>query len=160
MGATTAGPGGGRPFSEVDWALVRRLLVDVLPRSAPGFTWEVRRWDGWRWYRPDPTWDPALERTARVWEAPDGSPAGVAHADGDGQLAIQVDPAHRYLEPEMLAWAEGSLAAPDGAGGRQAGTTQACVDTGSGEAANQLYADVGFGEVFVERAWEWRGPTA
>jgi ribosomal protein S18 acetylase RimI-like enzyme len=43
---------------------------------------------------------------------------------------------------------------------RRAGATQACVDTGSGEAANRLYADVGFGEVFVERAWEWRGPTA
>jgi predicted N-acetyltransferase YhbS len=306
-------PGTGRPFREDDWALLRRLLIDVLPRSAPGFTWEVRRWDGWRWYRADPTWDPALERAARVWEAPDGSLLGVAHGDGAGQLAIQVDPACRHLEPRMLAWAEGVLGAQDGVGGsrlvtavrdydqfrgrllaargwrptddwgvtrwqrlgaepvelrplavgyglralragdredaarlatllneafgrtfhvadellvfaahapdfdpelhlvaeapdgtfaahvgvthepvnhlaivepvcthpdhrrrglaesliragleraRQAGATLACVDTGSGEAANRLYADVGFGEVFVERTWEWRGPAA
>ena len=23
-----------------------------------GNPWEVRRWDGWRWYQPDPAWDP------------------------------------------------------------------------------------------------------
>jgi mycothiol synthase len=308
-GARVAALDAGRPLVEDDWARVRALLVDILPRSAPGFTWEVRRWDGWRWYEADPAWDPVRRHVGRAWEAADGRLLAVAHADGDGQAALQVDPRHRVVEPAMVAWAEASLAAPDPAGGtrlamsvrdydhrrrrvledrgwrptdrwgvtrwqrlgaepverrplaagyglralragdredaarlatllnaafgrtihvadellvfaanapgfeselhlvaeapdgtfaahvgitvepanglaivepvcthpdhrrhglaealiregleraRRGGATQACVDTGSGDAANRLYAAVGFGEVFVERDWEWR----
>lgn len=303
----------GRPLAEADWSRVRALLVDVVPRSAPGFAWEVRRWDGWRWHDADPTWDPAGRHAGRAWEAADGMLVAAAHGDGAGVLALQVDPRHRDLEPEMVAWGEAALAAPAGDGGRrlatmvrdyddlrrgvleargwvptgewgvtrrqwlgarpvaatsiaagyraralghgdpadaaglaallnaafgrtlhaaaeilafeanapgfdaglhlvaeapdgsfaahvgvtlepvnglaivepvcthpdhrrrglaetlirdglerarQRGATQACVDTGSGDAANRLYAAVGFGEVFVEREWEWRDPAA
>lgn len=303
----------GRPLAEADWSRVRALLVDVVPRSAPGFAWEVRRWDGWRWHDADPAWDPAGRHAGRAWEAADGMLVAAAHGDGAGVLALQVDPRHRDLEPEMVAWGEAALAAPAGDGGRrlatmvrdyddlrrgvleargwvptgewgvtrrqwlgarpvaatsiaagyraralghgdpadaaglaallnaafgrtlhaaaeilafeanapgfdaglhlvaeapdgsfaahvgvtlepvnglaivepvcthpdhrrrglaetlirdglerarQRGATQACVDTGSGDAANRLYAAVGFGEVFVEREWEWRDPAA
>lgn len=299
----------GQPLVEADWARVRALLVAVQPRSAPGFTWEVRRWDGWRWYDADPAWDPVRRHLGRAWDAADGTLVGAAHGDGDGEAALQVDPRHRDLEPAMVAWAEESLPVFDPAGGlrlamavrnydhhRQRllegrgwrptdrwgvtrwqrlgavpvapapmaagyrlrairpgdrddaqqlatllnaafgrtlhaapeflvfaanapgfdgelhlvaeapdgtfaahvgvtvepvnalaivepvcahpdhrrrglaeallregleracrrGATQACVDTGSGDAANRLYAAVGFGEVFTERAWEWR----
>ncbi len=108
----------GRPFRESDWLRVRALLVDVLARSAPGFTWEVRRWDSWRWYDPDPAWKPRLEREARAWEGPGGALVAAAHADGAGRLALQVDPLHRDVEPSMVAWAEEALAVDDGAGSR------------------------------------------
>ncbi len=311
------GPAGalppGRPLIEADWARVRDLLVDVLPRSAPGFTWEVRRWDGWRWHDADVTWDAAGRHRGRAWEGADGRLVAVAHGDGAGALALQVDPRHRDLEPALVAWGEATLAEPDEQAGRrlatmvrdydevrqgvleargwtptgawgvtrwqrlghrpivagpiapgyrsralrpgdvadaaqlaallnaafgrtfhaaaeilafeahapgfdpdlqlvaeapdgtfaahvgvtlepvnglavvepvcthpahrrrglaealirdglerarQRGATQACVDTGSGDAANRLYAAVGFGEVFVEREWAWHGSAA
>lgn len=303
----------GRPLAEADWSRVRALLVDVAPRSAPGFAWEVRRWDGWRWHDADPTWDPAGRHAGRAWEAADGTLVAAAHGDGTGVLALQVDPRHRDVEPAMVAWGEAALAAPDADGrrllvtmvrdyddlrrgvleargwvptgewgvtrrlwlgarpvaattitagyrartlrhgdaadagdlaallnaafgrtfhaaaeilafeangpgfdadlhlvavapdgsfaahvgvtlepgnglaivepvcthpdhrrrglaetlirdglerARQRGATQACVDTGSGDAANRLYVAVGFGEVFVEREWAWHGPAA
>jgi predicted N-acetyltransferase YhbS len=309
----SATPPAGRPLLEDDWAQVRALIVDVQPRSAPGFTWEVRRWDGWRWHHADVTWDPAGRHLGRAWESADGTLVAAAHGEGAGTLALQVDPRHRDCEPAMVVWGEEALAAGDGAGGRRVttmlrdydevrrvilerrgwvptggwgvtrwqwlgpariraarvspgyrarplrpgdaadaaalaallnaafgrtfhaaaeilafeahapgfdpdlhlvaeapdgsfaahvgvtfepatglaivepvcthpdhrrrglaealireglerarrrGATQACVDTGSGDAANRLYAAVGFGEVFVEREWAWREPSA
>ena len=122
MGATVM-VAAGRPLAEVDWSRVRALLVDVVPRSAPGFAWEVRRWDGWRWHDADPTWDPAGRHAGRAWEAADGMLVAAAHGDGAGVLALQVDPRHRDLEPEMVAWGEAALAAPAGDGGRRLATT-------------------------------------
>jgi mycothiol synthase len=299
----------GRPFREDDYQAVRRLLIDCLPITAPGFLWEVRRWDGSRFYQPDPAFDPRWERDARAWEDRAGRLVAVVHADGPGEVHLQVHPAHRDLEAEMVAWAEDRLTvgagdrrrlvtpvreydrarqlllaargwqrtvdwgvtrwlrfgtrplvpsaaaagytvrslrpgeqedalriaallngafgrtlhdapefltferhapdydaalhlvavAPDGSFAahvgitvepvnrlaivepvcthpdhrrrglarallhrglelaRQAGATQACVDTGSGDAANRLYEEVGFGEVFPAWDWEWRG---
>jgi mycothiol synthase len=112
-------PETGRPLREDDWARGRELLVAGLPITPPGFLWEVRRWDGWRWYRPDPAWDPRWEREGRAWEDPGGALVAVAHADGAGQLALQVHPAHRHLEDAMVAWAEGALALPDAGGARR-----------------------------------------
>jgi predicted N-acetyltransferase YhbS len=102
--------GGGRHLREDDYVGVRRLLVECLPVSAPGFTWEVRRWDGWRWYRPDAAWDPRWERDARAWDDASGVVVAAAHADGPGEAHLQVHPAHRHLEGEMIAWAEATLA--------------------------------------------------
>lgn len=305
------GDPGGRPFRETDWPRVRALLVDIILHGAPGFAWEVRRWDGWRWHQRGAAWDPAWGQAARAWEDRDGTLLAAAHTDGAGRFALQVDPRRRDLEAAMVAWAEAALAvpgptgeprlatpvrdydelrqglleargwrptgewgvtrwqrlgsrpvavtpvatgytarplgrddradaerlatllnaafgrtshaaeehlvfethapdydpelhlvaaAPDGSfaahvgvtlepvsrlaivepvcthpdhrrrglaealiregleRARQRGATRACVDTGSGEAANRLYAAVGFGEVFPQRTWEWQGP--
>jgi mycothiol synthase len=108
----------GRPMREHDWPRVRELLIDVLPRSAPGFVWEVRRWDGWRWYEVEPAWDPRRETTAHVWEAADGRLVGAAFPEGHGDVNLQVDPRWRSIEDRMLAWAEASVAVPDGSGRR------------------------------------------
>ncbi len=108
----------GRPLREGDWGRVRELLVAGLPIVAPAFLWEVRRWDGWRWYRPDPAWDPRWEREGRAWEDPPGTLVAAAHGDGAGQLALQVHPAHRHLEEAMVGWAEGALSIADATGVR------------------------------------------
>jgi mycothiol synthase len=100
-----------RELLEADWARVREFLVDVQARAAPGFVWEVRRWDGWRWYRADPRWDPARGEEARIWEDSSGSIVAAAFSESVGDVQLQVDPDHRGLEDDMLAWAEERLAA-------------------------------------------------
>ena len=102
--------GSGRPFVDADHLRVRRLLVDCLPITAPGFLWEVRRWDGWRFYQPNPALDPSWERDARSWDAAAGALVAAAHREGRGEVHLQVHPAHRELEAEMVAWAEDRLA--------------------------------------------------
>ncbi len=114
--------GAGRPLREDDWPRVRHLLVAGLPISAPGFLWEVRRWDGWRWYQPDPAWDPRREQEGRAWESDDGALVGAAHGESAGEVHLQVHPAHRHLEEAMIAWAEDALAVDDVAGGRRLAT--------------------------------------
>lgn len=99
-----------RELLDADWARVRELLVDVQARTAPGFVWEVRRWDGWRWYQADPRWDPARGETARIWEDAGGEIVAVAFPEGAGDVQLQVDPGHRALEDEIFAWAEERLA--------------------------------------------------
>ena len=107
-----------RELREADWARVRELLSDVQARATPGFVWEVRRWDGWRWYQADPRWDPARGRTARIWEDASGELVASAFAESPGDVHLQVDPDHRGLEDEMLAWAEHYLAMPADGGSR------------------------------------------
>lgn len=107
-----------RPLQEEDWIRTRQLLIDGVPLTEPGFLWEVRRWDGWRYYRPDPGWDPRWERDARAWVAADGSLVAVAHPEGRGDVHVQVLPAHRELEGEMFAWATDRLAVETASGRR------------------------------------------
>ncbi len=130
-GPAPAGAGGGpaadggeagRPIAEADWARVRALLVDIILRGAPGFAWEVRRWDGWRWHQRGAAWDPAWGATARAWEAPDGTLVAAAHTAGAGRLALQVDPRRRDLEAALIAWAEATLAVPGPDGRRRLAT--------------------------------------
>ncbi|MGZ6378861.1 MAG: hypothetical protein ACXWO2_09965, partial [Candidatus Limnocylindrales bacterium] len=68
----------GRGFLEADWSRVRRLLIELEPVTPLGFLWEVRRWDGWRWYVADPAWDPGRAATARIWETSVGTLVAVA----------------------------------------------------------------------------------
>ncbi len=114
----TGPAGSGRPFVEDDYLRVRQLLVDCLPITAPGFLWEVRRWDGSRFYQPDPAFDPRWGQDARAWEDAAGRVVAAAHREGRGEVHLQVHPAHRDLEGEMLAWAEDRLAI-DADGGRR-----------------------------------------
>ena len=102
--------GSGRPFVEADYLRVRRLLIDCLPITAPGFLWEVRRWDGWRFYQPDAAFDRRWERDARAWEDASGNLVAAVHPEGRGTVHLQVHPAQRGLEAEMVAWAEDRLA--------------------------------------------------
>lgn len=89
-----------------DWWAVRRLIVDLFGRVPSGDVWEVRRWDGLRFHDEEP----ALPRRCRLWFAADRLVAA-AFSEGEGpDVHLQVDPAHRDLEGEMLDWALDDLA--------------------------------------------------
>ena len=93
---------------DVDVAAVRDLLIRVGGNTPPGFAWEVRRWDGQRYYRSDPGLDSDWASRIRLWEDGDRLVACVHPEDG-GDAWLEVDPAYRHLEEEMLDWAETEL---------------------------------------------------
>lgn len=95
-----------------DFRRVRRLLVETHAITPVGFNWEVRRWDGWRFYSSNPEWDPKRERTIRLWETEKGRLVGVVHPEGSGDAHIQIDPDYRFIEEEIIVWAEQNLAVP------------------------------------------------
>lgn len=99
---------------------MRDLLVETHSISPPDFNWEVRRWDGWRFYNPTPEWDPAWESSVQLWETSNGRLVAAVIAEGSGYAHLQVHPLFRhFIEEEMLAWAEEHLARPVAGAGRQ-----------------------------------------
>ena len=99
------------PRGDEDYWAVRRLLVETYSTTPPEWNWEVRRWDGWRYYRDDPAWDASWNDTLRIWE--DGpTVVGAVHLENTRGLAyVQLRPAYRRLENDMFAWAESQLSA-------------------------------------------------
>jgi GNAT superfamily N-acetyltransferase len=102
-----------------DFWRVRSLLIKTHAITPPGFNWEIRRWDGWRFYDEDPSWQPEWEEKVRLWETAAGQFVGVVNPDGGGRAALQFHPDfYRAIVGEMVAWAEENLAAPSEDGGR------------------------------------------
>lgn len=106
-----------RPYrDERDWWAIRALLVETHPRAAPGWAWDVRRWDGWRFHRDQPAGDEELAASIGLWKTPDGRLVGAVHPDGPGEAVLELDPDFRSIEGPMVGWAEDHLAAPAGDG--------------------------------------------
>ncbi|MCL4246958.1 MAG: GNAT family N-acetyltransferase [Anaerolineae bacterium] len=104
-----------RPFAgEDDFQRVRNLLIETYPITPVGFNWEIRRWDGWRYYREDTRITPEWSQRIRLWETTDGRLVGVAHPEYDGSAFFELDPDYRDLEAEMIEWAEANLAVTTG----------------------------------------------
>jgi GNAT superfamily N-acetyltransferase len=107
-----------RPVTEADFWRVRELLVRTVAVAPPAHNWDVRWWDGQHFYNPSGCWEGGWERGARVWEdaAAGGAVVACANWEHRGAAYFQVDPAYRFLEEEMLEWAEEALAEtlPDG----------------------------------------------
>jgi len=100
-----------RPFEgEEDYWRVRDLLIATYPVTPVGFNWEIRRWDGWRYYREDTRITPEWSQRIRLWETNDGQLVGVAHPEYEGSAFFELDPDYRDLEAEMIVWAETNLA--------------------------------------------------
>ena len=99
-----------RPFrSDEDFWGVRNLLIETYPITPTGFNWEVRRWDGWRFYAADPTWDSNWEKVVRLWETEDRKLVGAVHPEGTGDAHLELHPDYRHIEEDMIAWAEEHL---------------------------------------------------
>jgi len=103
-----------RPFrGDKDYRRVRDLLIETYPITPTGFNWEIRRWDGWRYYNSSPDWNPEWEKTVYLWQEENGLLVGAAHPENKpGYAYLQVHPDYRRLEPEMIAWAENNLPLP------------------------------------------------
>jgi ribosomal protein S18 acetylase RimI-like enzyme len=109
-----------RPYrGDDDFWRVRRLLVETYPITPTGFNWDVRRWDGQRFYVADPAPDPRWAERIYLWERGDGQVVGAVLPEGNGDAHLQLHPDYRHIEGEMIAWAEEHLAAPTGDGTRR-----------------------------------------
>ena len=105
-----------RPLrDERDWWRVRALLVATHATVRPGWNWDIRRWDGWRFHAEEPVSQEELARVVGLWETPDGRLRGAVHPESPGEAYLQLDPDFRHLEPAMVAWAEEHLATTPGA---------------------------------------------
>ena len=114
-----AGAVTSRPVRRDDYASIVRLLQQTVAESPPGHNWDLRRWEGTCWYHPDEGGNPGWHEHSRIWQTASGRTVGLVHADGTGFAYLEIDPGHRHLEPEMIAWAEDHLAGPLEGGGRQ-----------------------------------------
>lgn len=110
-----------RPLAdERDWWQVRALLIETFAITGPGFNWEIRHWDGNRFHRIGPLWQPEAFQDHQLWETCDGRLVGMAHRDGDSEAWFEIHPQFRaQLEPHMLDWAEQNCTGPTKEGGRQ-----------------------------------------
>lgn len=107
-----------RPLqSEDDFWRVRNLLSETVPLTPLDFNWDIRRWEGKRFYDDNPSAHSRLAGRVQLWETGDGRVVGAVTPEGTGDAYLQVHPAYRQLEAEMIDWAEAHLAAPtaDGA---------------------------------------------
>ena len=109
-----------RPLcGEADALLVGQFLSDSYALAGGEFNWEPRRWEGMFWtVDAQQLADPAWGAGVHVWLTEDGSFVAAAIPDGPGDLALQVDPRHRWLEDDVLDWAELHLARADEDGAR------------------------------------------
>lgn len=106
-------------LNDDDFWRVRDLLNETYPHTPTGFNWEVRRWDGWRFYNADLAWNPDWEKQVRLWETDDGKLVGAVHSEGKGNAHLQLHPDFRHIEDDMIAWAEDNLGKRNDDGRRQ-----------------------------------------
>lgn len=109
-----------RPFAgHADYDRVRELLIETYSITPHGWNWEIRRWEGMWTYTDAFTWETPWANRIRLWETDEGRLVGAVCPEGDWREAhLQLHPAYRYLEEEMLTWAEGHIAQPPEPGAR------------------------------------------
>ncbi len=100
-----------RPYrDDEDFWRVRDLLIETYPITLPDFNWDVRRWDGSRFYNKEPVWGTYWDGRVRLWETQGGRLVGAVHPDGEGMAFLQIHPDYRHIESEMISWAESHIA--------------------------------------------------
>jgi len=102
-----------------DFWRVRELLIETYPMTSAGFNWEIRRWDGLRFYNDNPGPDRRWKNLVHLWETEDGRLVGAVHPESTGTAHLELHPDFRYLEEPMIKWARGNLAAPLRAGNKK-----------------------------------------
>ncbi len=102
-----------RPMqTEADYWRVYRFLIDCVPLVPLGHHWDIRRWEGMRFYDARPGGDPKWMNGRQLWETDAGQIVGLVHHDGPSTVYLEIHPDYRHLEPEMVAWAEAHLRGP------------------------------------------------
>jgi GNAT superfamily N-acetyltransferase len=92
---------------DADFWRIRQLAIDSYALSGPGYNWDIRHWDGEKFYdAQDPTQIVGTGKPVHVWETADRQIAGAVICDSPGWPYPQVHPDYRSLEAEMIAYAE------------------------------------------------------
>lgn len=102
-----------RPMRTDDYMPMRDLLIETVPITPIGFNWDMRRLDGKRFYNDNLIDDRISRRPVQLWENEAGELVGYVLSESPGDAHLQVHPDFRYIEPEMVAWAEERLAVAD-----------------------------------------------
>ncbi len=109
-----------RPYrGQDDYWRIRQFLREVfLLNERRQRSWDVVRFDYWRWHGVENIEHLKPEEVIFLWEAPDGQIAAVLNPESMGEAFLQMHPAWSSpeLEGEMLALAEERLCVqrPDG----------------------------------------------
>ena len=106
---------------EGDYWRIREFLRQVFRlNDRRELSWQVYRFDYWRWHGVENMGHGRLEEDVFMWETADGQMAAVLNPEGKGQVYLQVHPGLRTaeLEEAMLDVAEKHLAIP-GPNGRK-----------------------------------------
>ncbi|NDJ79289.1 MAG: GNAT family N-acetyltransferase [Chloroflexi bacterium] len=102
--------------SEADWWRVRDLLIETYPITPPDLNWEIRRWEGWRFYGEDRIKQARWTQETCLWETAGGKLVGAVHPEYRGDAFLELHPDYRHIEEDMIAWAEEHLALPNDGG--------------------------------------------
>lgn len=104
-----------------DYWRIRQFLRKVFPLNGyREHSWDVVRFDYWRWHGQENIEKFDLDQVIFIWETAGGEIAAVLHPEGKGEAFLQVHPAWRTpeLERDMLAVAEQHLAVANQDGAR------------------------------------------
>ena len=107
---------------ENDYWKARAFLREVfLLNDRRQLSWEICRFDYWRWHAVANLEPYLIEDALHFWETPDGRIAAMLNPEGNGQAFLHIHPQLRTpeLEEAMISFAEEALAVPTEAGGRQ-----------------------------------------
>src|SRR5512146_414759 len=107
---------------EDDYWRIRQFLREVFVLNGRRQkSWDVVRFDYWRWHINENLVGFKLEEALYLWETTNGQLAAVLQPDMQGEVFLQKHPAlgPLELEEEMLAVAEDRFAAPAENGRRQ-----------------------------------------
>jgi mycothiol synthase len=98
--------------AEDDYWRIRDFLRKIfLLNNRRELSWQVYRFDYWRWHGIENLGHGQLEEDVFLWESGEGEIAAVLNSEGPGYTYLQVDPEKRSpeLENEMLSLAEEKL---------------------------------------------------
>lgn len=102
-----------RPLAnDDDFWRVHNLLEETVPLTPLDFNWDIRRWEGKRFYEANPSPNGRLAGRVQLWLTPEERLVGAVHPEGRGDAYLQIHPDFRDLEPAMITWAETHLAVP------------------------------------------------
>ncbi len=103
-----------------DYWRVHQLLLETVPLAPVGFNWDMRRWEGRRFHDAREAGNEEWNLNCWLWETAVGDLIGIVNPDGLGYPHLQIHPDYRFLEAEMIDWAEAHLSEPTEDGnGRQ-----------------------------------------
>ncbi len=109
-------------YDENDYWKARAFLREVfLLNDRRQLSWDICRFDYWRWHAVANLEPYHIEDVLHFWETPDGRIAAMLNPESNGCAFLHIHPQLRApgLEEEMLATAEEALAIPTQSGQRK-----------------------------------------